>query len=84
MWVYFQNFDFRPIISTADFKISDSIRSSLGYLRNAISSLSSGVQLSLVLNEPLLLNWLIQRSKADSVKSYSLTNSLRDSLADKV
>jgi hypothetical protein len=80
MLVYFQDFDFHAIISAACFGISFSIPNCLSSFRNTISSFCSGMRLSLALNEPLLPDWLIQRSKADGVKPYSLNTSLHDFL----
>ena len=66
------------MISAACFRISRSSRSCLSSFGQAISSFSSTTQLSLVLNKPLLFDWPIQWFKAEGVKSYYLTNSLRD------
>lgn len=68
---------FRPMISAACFKMSFSISKRWFSLRNLASLFSSLERLSFAANEPVSLCFLIQRSSAEGVMSYSWTISAR-------
>src|SRR5699024_1527524 len=68
----------RLMIRAPCFKISFSILTHCFSLRNRAYSFSSSERLSLEANEPVSLCFLIQRSNAEGVISYSLAISARD------